>query len=255
VPALVILPHPQPLLLNSSSSRGCRSRLSVIVGVVLSLITRRPHFVSILLFPPRGRGDANDSPVVLGVALLSAPATAVDPELAATYTLMIEIAKVNPIGAGIAFVWLDCNLEVVKAVGKADRLTPAAVVAESMARAAAAKCVPLARSAARVLSPEQVKAITAQILKANAEVALDASPAPCHGVRAGSEVETVVSIFREYGVARPRRRRLRGINRVAPSVAPQHVTSPQPLSETPLLRAGRRAGQIYIRHGSRVFVI
>ena len=69
-------------------------------------------------------------------------------------------------------ILLACNIEAAKAVGEADKLTPAKLVAQSMAKEAASHCTRESERAAVYLATMQAETVTAAILKANAEAAV-----------------------------------------------------------------------------------
>jgi hypothetical protein len=109
---------------------------------------------------------------LLALVLLSSQPASAENEILAARVLIREIGKVNPAGSWAALKLLDCNVAAAKAVGEADKLTPPAILGDSMAKTAAARCSREAAMAAPLLSPSQMQALQAHILKANAEVAL-----------------------------------------------------------------------------------
>jgi hypothetical protein len=110
--------------------------------------------------------------------LLSANVMGADRELWAARRLITEIAKVNPAGYLAAQKLLDCNIEAAQAIGEADRLSPAKLAAESMAKEAASRCTGEALRAVFYLAPKQGEAVRAAILKANAEAAIGVRKPP-----------------------------------------------------------------------------
>lgn len=118
------------------------------------------------------------SSAVLGLLLLSAHGMAADRERFAFLDWVAALDASYPVGASAARDLYFCNRDAAREIGEADRTTPAKLVAEHMAKEAAARCAVEIEALARVVSPKQAKAAKAAILRVNAEVAIGARKGP-----------------------------------------------------------------------------
>jgi hypothetical protein len=117
------------------------------------------------------------SALLLGLAV-SVHAMAGESELLKAFDLIRRIDEVNPMGGRAARDLLWCSRNAAKAVGEADKVTPAMLVGESMGREALARCPDKLKFAMRVLTEQQFTDVSAQMVRLNAEVALDVRREP-----------------------------------------------------------------------------